>query len=139
MTKKKAKRARPALGSGTFIERVELREDEPRDARAYPFSIPAVRALEHGLDLHPRVTFFVGENGSGKSTVLEAIAVAAGFNAEGGTRNFNFRDALASPPSPPFTDHLRVPPWPRAARATASSSAGRASSPSPPRSRRSTG
>lgn len=36
------------------------------------------------------VTFFVGENGTGKSTLLEAIAVAYGFNAEGGTRNFSF-------------------------------------------------
>ena len=36
------------------------------------------------------VTFLVGENGAGKSTLLEAIAVAAGFNAEGGTRNFQF-------------------------------------------------
>jgi predicted ATPase len=37
------------------------------------------------------VTFFVGENGSGKSTLLEAIAVNLGLNAEGGSRNFNFR------------------------------------------------
>jgi len=40
--------------------------------------------------LDPAVTFIVGENGSGKSTLLEAIAVGSGFNAEGGTRNFNF-------------------------------------------------
>jgi predicted ATPase len=33
------------------------------------------------------VTLFAGENGSGKSTLIEAIAVAAGFNAEGGSRN----------------------------------------------------
>jgi predicted ATPase len=33
------------------------------------------------------VTLFAGENGSGKSTLVEAIAVAAGFNAEGGSRN----------------------------------------------------
>ena len=36
------------------------------------------------------VTFFVGENGVGKSTLIEAIAVACGFNAEGGTKNFCF-------------------------------------------------
>jgi len=36
------------------------------------------------------VTFLVGENGSGKSTLIEAIAVAAGFNAEGGTKSFRF-------------------------------------------------
>ena len=36
------------------------------------------------------MTYFVGENGTGKSTILEAMAVAAGFNAEGGTENFRF-------------------------------------------------
>jgi predicted ATPase len=56
----------------------------------YPFSLPAVRGLLRHVDLHPKVTFFIGENGSGKSTLLEAIAVAAGFNAEGGSRNFRF-------------------------------------------------
>jgi predicted ATPase len=35
-------------------------------------------------------TYLVGENGSGKSTVLEAIAVAAAMNAEGGSSNFAF-------------------------------------------------
>jgi predicted ATPase len=59
------------------------------DFKRYPFSIPAIAKLET-LKLHPKVTFFVGENGSGKSTLIEAIAVAAGFNAEGGSRNFNF-------------------------------------------------
>jgi predicted ATPase len=45
--------------------------------------------VEH-LTLHKPITFFVGENGSGKSTMLEAIAVAYGFNPEGGTRNYSF-------------------------------------------------
>ncbi len=36
------------------------------------------------------VTIFTGENGIGKSTLLEAIAVAAGFNPEGGSKNFRF-------------------------------------------------
>jgi predicted ATPase len=36
------------------------------------------------------VTFFVGENGTGKSTLLEALAVCCGLNPEGGSRNFNF-------------------------------------------------
>lgn len=42
----------------------------------FPFSVPAIRSLE-AIDLAGPVTFFVGENGSGKSTVLEAIAAAA--------------------------------------------------------------
>ena len=66
-----------------------VRERVPDEAR-YPFSLPAVRSLLDEVQIHPRVTFFIGENGSGKSTLLEAIAVAAGYNAEGGSRNFRF-------------------------------------------------
>jgi predicted ATPase len=53
----------------------------------YPYDLPAVRGL--AIDLAP-VTVLVGDNGSGKSTIVEAIAVAAGFNAEGGSRNLRF-------------------------------------------------
>lgn len=58
----------------------------------YLKNIPAVKSLmEKGkLDFSKNVSVFVGENGTGKSTLLEAIAVAYGFNAEGGTVNFNF-------------------------------------------------
>jgi predicted ATPase len=63
-----------------------LKRDEIADFDVYPFSIPAIQEL-HELALHPQVTLFAGENGSGKSTLVEAIAVAAGFNAEGGSRN----------------------------------------------------
>jgi len=63
--------------------------DRVPDSERYPYNIPAVAKLGT-LELHPKVTYFVGENGSGKSTLVEAIAVAAGFNAEGGTKNFNF-------------------------------------------------
>ena len=45
--------------------------------------------LDH-LEMHPKITYLVGENGSGKSTLLEAIVVSIGFNAEGGSKNFNF-------------------------------------------------
>lgn len=58
----------------------------------YPFNIPAVRYLHRagGISLEKPVTFLVGENGTGKSTLIEAIAVAMGFNAEGGSRDFYF-------------------------------------------------
>ena len=44
----------------------------------FPFNVPVVRGLTE-LSFDSAVTFLVGENGSGKSTVLEAIAVAAGL------------------------------------------------------------
>jgi predicted ATPase len=43
------------------------------------------------LGFRKSVTFITGENGSGKSTLVEATALNAGFNPEGGGRNFNFR------------------------------------------------
>ena len=72
-----------------FASRVTLVRDKVDSFDRYPFSLPAIRALE-SIELHPTMTFLVGENGSGKSTLLEAMAVSLGFNAEGGSRNFGF-------------------------------------------------
>lgn len=76
-----------------YLESIFLAEAPP--ANEYYSALPAVRYLAEGhrLAFPADVTFFVGENGTGKSTLLEAIAVAAGFNAEGGTRNFRFSTA----------------------------------------------
>lgn len=49
----------------------------------YPFSLPLVRGLD-ALTFDTPVTFFVGENGTGKSTILEAIAAGAGAITVGG-------------------------------------------------------
>jgi len=76
--------------SPQFLRSVRLVREEVPTFDEYPFSLPAVRELFE-LSFHPAVTYLVGENGSGKSTLLEAIAVAAGFNAEGGSRNFAFK------------------------------------------------
>lgn len=73
-----------------YIKGIRLHGDyDPDD---YPFNIPAVRYLSKTgtLPLEKPVTFFVGENGTGKSTLIEAIAVAMGFNGEGGSRDFFF-------------------------------------------------
>jgi predicted ATPase len=75
-----------------FVRYVELKRDFVPSFDEYPFNIPAVKSLER-LQFHPQVTYFIGENGSGKSTVLEAIAILEGFNPEGGSRNFHFSTA----------------------------------------------
>ncbi len=73
-----------------YIKRVILSDDI--DNSSYLCGLPVVRYLaEHrAIEFTGDVTFFVGENGTDKSTLLEAIAVAYGFNAEGGSRNFAF-------------------------------------------------
>jgi predicted ATPase len=72
-----------------YIRSIELNRKNVPSFSEYPFNLPAIRDLQ-SLSFHPKVTFIIGENGSGKSTLLESIAVAYGFNAEGGTKNFNF-------------------------------------------------
>src|SRR5262245_20569748 len=79
----------PDLLAGGYVRAVELQRDRVPSFEQYPFAIPAIRNLDY-LSLHPYVTFLVGENGVGKSTLIEGIAVAAGFNAEGGSKNFEF-------------------------------------------------
>lgn len=73
-----------------FLRSVQLERERVPSFDAFPYSIPAIKNL-HTLELHRNVTFFVGENGTGKSTLLEAIAVAEGFNPEGGSRHAMFK------------------------------------------------
>ena len=56
---------------------------------SYLRSIKTIAGIDR-LAFHSPITFFVGENGTGKSTLLEAMAVAYGFNPEGGTVNYSF-------------------------------------------------
>lgn len=72
-----------------YLRSVELLRSGIESFEHYPYSLAAIRQLER-LDFHPNVTYIVGENGVGKSTLLESIAVAWGFNPEGGTLNFTF-------------------------------------------------
>lgn len=71
-----------------FIKKIWIDQDRIPQG-SYLRGIEALRGVEE-LRLTSAVTFFVGENGTGKSTLLEAVAVAYGFNPEGGTRNYSF-------------------------------------------------
>ena len=87
-----------------FLKAVKLKRSRVPSFKEYPFSIPAIRDLDE-LSIRSPVTFFIGENGTGKSTLLEAIAVAAGFNAEGGSRNFRF---VTRPSHSDLHDYLQL-------------------------------
>jgi predicted ATPase len=77
--------------SGPYLLHLEiLRNQIPAEhAGRFPFNLPALRDLTE-LPFHPRVTFLVGENGTGKSTLMEMIAGLSGLNPEGGSRNHRF-------------------------------------------------
>ena len=78
------------MSSAKYISEVCF--DNRLNEDSYLNKLPVIRFLakEKRLSFSSNVTFFVGENGTGKSTLLEAIAVAYGFNAEGGSKNFTF-------------------------------------------------
>ncbi|MBR4845327.1 MAG: AAA family ATPase, partial [Bacteroidaceae bacterium] len=62
----------------------------PMDERGkYPYNIPAIQHLNE-FEFKNNVTFIIGENGSGKSTFIEAIAVSIGLNPEGGSSYLNY-------------------------------------------------
>lgn len=72
-----------------YIRSIELKSEKIQSYRNFPLNLPVIRNFER-LQLHPNVTYLIGENGMGKSTLLEGMAIALGFNPEGGTLNFNF-------------------------------------------------
>lgn len=94
-----------------FLRSIILMRDRIENPDVYPFSLPAVQALD-GLELSA-VTYFIGENGTGKSTILEALAVASGFNAEGGTINFKFATRRSESPLHRCIRMARAPRRPR--------------------------
>jgi predicted ATPase len=68
------------------VVRAWVEPDRVLPDRQWPMTIPAVAQLaREGLELAPGVTFLVGENGSGKSTIVEAVATAYGLSPEGGS------------------------------------------------------
>ena len=70
-----------------LLRRVHRHPDAVVDPATWPDSVPAVtQLLTEGLDVPPGVTFLVGENGAGKSTIVEGIAEALGVPAGGGSR-----------------------------------------------------
>ncbi len=77
------------MKNDAFLRAVRLNREKVPSFENYPFSIPAIAHLDR-LEFSPGLTIIIGENGVGKSTLIEAIAVKWGFNPEGGTKNFRF-------------------------------------------------
>ena len=77
--------------AGRYITSLKYKQSSLSET-SYLKNLPAINFLAAGneIDLGNDVTFFTGDNGTGKSTLIEAIAVCSGFNPEGGSKNFNF-------------------------------------------------
>lgn len=75
---------------GPLLDKVRVNFSNLIDNVTYPFSLNIIKNLKE-IHFPQQVTFFIGENGTGKSTILEAIAYKSGFGAEGGSKNISFK------------------------------------------------
>ncbi len=73
-----------------MLDKVKVTFADEINFNQFPFSLDIIKNL-NDIEFPTKVTFFVGENGTGKSTILEAIANKAGFGAEGGSKNIHFK------------------------------------------------
>ena len=94
-----------ALAAKPYLQRITALFGADVDWDSHPYNVPAVQELE-SIDFHADVTFFIGENGAGKSTVLEAIALALGFSLDGG--NFNVSRLNSAQEQAPLVRALRL-------------------------------
>jgi predicted ATPase len=86
-----------------FLKRVTMNAERIPREKAHPFDLPLFRDGAFELAFEKPVTVIVGENGVGKSTLLEAIAGQIGFSMQSGTRNFASDEA-----PPPLAQCLRL-------------------------------
>jgi predicted ATPase len=82
----------------SLLRAIRLDASRVPGPEVFPFGLPAVAALLEPLELHPEVTFLVGANGTGKSTIVEAIAAKLDLDAEGGDADLTFVDRDAESP-----------------------------------------
>ncbi len=75
-----------------YLKRIWLDEDADYDRAVYPYCLPLFKGGTFELAFDRPVTIIAGENGVGKSTLLEGIAVLAGFDESGGGQGYRAVD-----------------------------------------------
>lgn len=93
-----------ALDSNLIVRKVSLMREEIESFDKYPFNIKIIKNFKE-LTFTSPVTFIIGENGVGKSTFIEALAVALGLPPEGGTENFKYETKNTTSN---LSDYIRV-------------------------------
>ena len=95
MVRTMSRRNRPVTLSAPYLKRVWLDKSRVIDASVYPFCLPLFHA-EFTLVFERPITIIVGENGTGKSTLLEGIAAMAGYDDAGGGKGYRPVDHSAA-------------------------------------------
>ena len=71
-----------------YLKRILLDPERVADWEKYPWNLPLFRGREFELEFTTPITIIVGENGTGKSTLLEAIGALAGYDEAGGGKGY---------------------------------------------------
>lgn len=71
-----------------FLQRLALLNDKIAEKAGYPFDLPWLQDEDFELRFTTPVTIIVGENGTGKSTLIEAIAALSGYDEAGGGKGY---------------------------------------------------
>ena len=82
-----SRRNKPINLPAPYLKRIWLEPSRITDREAYPFCLPLLRD-DFELSFDKPITIIVGENGTGKSTLLEGIAVLAGYDEAGGGKGY---------------------------------------------------
>src|SRR3954452_9841395 len=82
-----SRRNRPINLPAPYLKRIWLEPSRIASREAYPFCLPLLRD-DFELSFDRAITIIVGENGTGKSTLLEGIAVLAGYDEAGGGKGY---------------------------------------------------
>jgi predicted ATPase len=86
-----AKRNRDINLPAPYLKRVWIDAARVPDREAYPFCLPFL-SDDFELRFERAITIIVGENGTGKSTLLEGIAALAGYDGAGGGKGYRTVD-----------------------------------------------
>src|SRR4029077_7561223 len=86
-----SKRNRDIGMPAPYLRRIWLDPTRVPDPEAYPFCLPFLRD-DFELSFDRPITIIVGENGTGKSTLLEGVAVLAGYDEAGGGKGYRTVD-----------------------------------------------
>jgi predicted ATPase len=95
-----------------FLKRLSFLQERVQPDE-FPFTIPAFQRGKLTLDFERPITIIVGENGTGKSTLLEGLAVQCGFNLSGGNRNHAY---ASDQNEAPFSHAVRLSWLPKVTR-----------------------
>jgi predicted ATPase len=83
-----ARKSRDTRLPSPFLKRIWVADGALDSSRGYPFDLPWLRGGDFSLEFTTPVTVIVGENGTGKSSLVEAIAALAGYDEAGGGKGY---------------------------------------------------